>query len=111
MITKQILEKAKSFLEKGWTRCAYARSENLLNVAPDSPQAVCWCALGAIEAAYLILDVRISYKFKAANLLAEAINLGREYKATIPSWNDCICSSKEEMLHTFDKAIELASKI
>jgi hypothetical protein len=35
-----------------WTRHAYARNSDGLPTDPEAPDAVCWCALGAIHRCY-----------------------------------------------------------
>lgn len=46
----RLLERAKGFIERGWTRGAYARDENGDGVGSRNPTAVCWCAAGALSA-------------------------------------------------------------
>ena len=48
---KAILLGAAVLVEKGWTQWRFAADEQGVVVSPESPRAVCWCAVGAIRRA------------------------------------------------------------
>jgi hypothetical protein len=47
----EILERAKGYLEKGWTRNVQAVDGGGFTCSPTSPEAARWCAEGALAAA------------------------------------------------------------
>jgi len=51
MSTRDLLIAARARIEKPehWTQGCYARASDGSEVLPESPNAVCWCALGAIR--------------------------------------------------------------
>ena len=46
-----LLECAAGFVEQGWCKEANARTATRAPTSPESPNATCWCAAGAIHAA------------------------------------------------------------
>jgi hypothetical protein len=51
----EILQKAKEILSKpgAWLKRTYARTETGISTWGHSPNAVCWCAIGAVQKATL----------------------------------------------------------
>jgi len=47
-MTKATLEHAASLIEKGWCQGAFAKDKNGKPVVAASPEAVAWCAAGAV---------------------------------------------------------------
>jgi hypothetical protein len=52
--TREILIAARAKIERPecWTKGKYARDKDGESVTPNSRSAVCWCAIGAVHAAY-----------------------------------------------------------
>lgn len=48
---KDLLLEAANLVDRGWTQHAYARGKDRYPIDPQSPDAVCWCALGAMRSA------------------------------------------------------------
>lgn len=47
-VVAKVLGDAKSLVESGWTKDTLARNESGYPVAPGSPEATCWCLVGAL---------------------------------------------------------------
>lgn len=97
----EYIKKARAKIDEGWTQNAYARTAKGTACGACDPSARSWCAEGAlIHAAggnsvkYLTL-----YKIVVSRLA------NNRYK-TLPSWNDDLCETKEEVLVGFDRVIK-----
>ncbi len=71
-------------MEKGWTQRAFARHINGNSIGYNSKNAVCFCVIGAILAAYKNEDDAIK---KLSNFLV----------IDIAAWNDDPARTKEEV--------------
>ena len=89
----QILEQGRDRIAKGWCQLHEAKDEKGNPCAPDSIQAVRWCAVGAIKN---YLWPRAS--FQAQYLLNQAAGMD------IAGYNDS--STQEAVLNVFSFAIE-----
>jgi len=99
---QELLKRAQMRIAQGWTQDQMARDSADRVCDPDSKDAVCWCALGAIRA-----EGRTPTGGAAERRLAEVI--GREslfwtYEI-VTEWNDALDRTKEEVLTTFDRAM------
>ena len=47
----RVLDRAAAYVDRGWTQRAKARNADGDSWSPHSPDATCWCALGAVQAA------------------------------------------------------------
>lgn len=110
MTAREILILARGYIEKGWCRGQFARTEDGEGALAVSEDARSWCALGAIERATFEVPMQ-SYASRGAaeRLLREAAGVRSDFDATT-AWNDDPERTKEEVLAAFDKAIELASQ-
>ena len=95
MKTKDVLVKARSLVEKGWTQGVAARNDYGYHVEPTDSDACYWCATGAIQAV-LPKDVLFS---DYCDLLAS------EAPYDIVLFNDDADTTKEDILKVYDKAI------
>jgi len=94
----EILIAAREKIERGWTQKTYARSADGDSVAYNSPEAVCWCSIGAICA----VDIsRVGER--AMNILADAIEVA---PSRLTEWNDAPERSQDEVIIAFGWAIE-----
>jgi hypothetical protein len=111
----EVLRAARKRIEdpKRWTRGAFARTKDgVLLVDPTAPDAVCWCAHGAIEAE---AKARALGTFPATALVEEAggghvfqINDGSLPAGYSERHPRKAPARHRLVLATFDKAIELA---
>ena len=107
MIAKEILIAARakidtpSKLAKGW----FATDVNGVRVSSSSPNAVCFCSLGAVYSCDEAPEGSLYHTpetMKAVSLLEAALGSWK-----IPYFNDN--STHAEVLELFDKAIALAT--
>ena len=96
--------RAKIASEELWTKDTYARNRSGYPCVPTSPDAVVWCALGAL---YFISDSRWTMDKEAVRLLEE--QLPREFK-NIVRYNDYPDTKHEDVLDLYDRAIHTAKK-
>ncbi len=100
---RDILVAARALIERPerWTQGAYRRDAE--GDKCDEDHAVCWC----VEGAMLHVSNRYSYEYHNAHRLlvvATGTSLtGAEH------WNDWPSRTHQQVLATFDRAIELAS--
>ena len=119
--TRKILEAAREDIRRGWCRHATARDANGMRIAdPTSPDAESWCAVGAIEREMSIHGehrTRIEPGFHYGHPALEALlcalpDIRADYLLTpyadLVGFNDDPNVSKEDVLATFDRAIESA---
>lgn len=108
MNTKELLTKAKELISdpNKWTKESFARNKDNKPVEYLSPDATCFCAIGAIR--------KVGYSNESfTKTLPAEIKLQREVQkntifAEVASFNDFLLTTHEEVLHLFDKAIEAA---
>ena len=100
MTPTEILIAAREKIEQGWTQKTYARSEDGDSVAYNSPDAICWCAVGAICAVDSSLSSAVD---RATKILAETIEISR---SSLTEWNDAPDRTQDEVLIAFGWAIE-----
>lgn len=98
MTTLEILKAARAKIVQGWTQDEVARDSNGQCVAPDSPYAVCWCAIGAVRA---VADRKTVEGQDALYLLREAI----PQECSIAYYNDSFARTADEILAVYDEAI------
>ena len=108
MNAKEILVAARKLIEKeeNWTKGGYARNSKGLLVADcTGPEAVCWCALGALrnvtKTGPLDYSVGAGARFEAIVKLLELIP---RYDG-LAEWQDEPERTHAEVLALFDKAI------
>lgn len=106
MSVKKILQKARKLIAKGWTQGAFARNDRGWSVGNNSPDAQCFCAVGAIRTAAGWDGNAPMGEYREA---LSAVRAATGSRLPIPSWNDNAKRTKEDVLAAFDKAIE-ASK-
>ena len=93
---KQLLQKARALIEDPahWTQGALARDSAGNEVFPNSPQAVCFCAEGALACAF---EGTFDLKERAGRYL--------DIETEKPLWTFNDSHTHEEVLNAFDKAI------
>lgn len=108
MNTKELLQRARPFIEKGWTQDTMARDKRGLSVPFQSSRAVCWCLQGAMfvqtEHGASVDDICAALSFLAKLLPVERKN-GDTPSTQVARFNDHIIKSKEEALEWLDRAI------
>ena len=100
MTSADILRAARARIAdpKNWTTNHFAKTRSGMHVFGDSPYAVCWCAIGALQAEGK------GYCTAEGDLLHSA---SRELFGSDPEWiNDN--GDHPAVLRIYDRAIELA---
>lgn len=110
MTPLDILKTARQLLaEKGWTQFSYARDANSNMCDPTSPNAACYCSLGALQAA-----ARVPEHECRTPELEEALTLlysGLPSHESVVHFNDSVLRKREEVLELFSKAIAKAEEL
>ena len=89
--------KAIDYVRKGWTQGKFALDKNGWPELSTSPFAVCWCAVGAINAAY---DHTSQNEYNEACNKLELV-IGQQ---DITKWNDNPSRTHEEVIEAFERA-------
>lgn len=98
-----ILTFARKRVAKGWTQGVLARDETGKEVRPSSPKAVCWCMSGALNAVKPYSKGEPATRNAVSNILNSITRPANGYV----SWNDAPQRTQEEVLHIFDRAIDM----
>jgi hypothetical protein len=91
------LDDARALIEKGWCQKDYAQDRCGSGIWYDDPQAVCYCAVGAIRA--------VCGEDEIADVAERTVE-GVVGAASLISWNDK--HTQAEVIEAFRKAAELA---
>jgi hypothetical protein len=103
----EVLTKARDILEDmGWTKRYLAREINNISVKTDSPQATCFCSLGALAKA----KGRRSYSAECLFQRACRIQLSEAMDLNIIGTNDDEETRLIHVLMAFDFAILMAKE-
>lgn len=103
LTTKQVLIGARALVAAGWTQEVYATDEHGTNVDPLSSSACRFCCLGAIARVMEIADVGNG---QLADDVPATVSLEKAAGRNIPSFNDALGRTKEQVLAVFDQAID-----
>ena len=107
MKPSELLTKAKAVIAdpKHWTQDVYAKDAKGQSTGPSTPDAVCWCSLGALHA---VAHEENTYntRFAATRYLAR-VSAECGY-SDVSDFNDN--SSHETVMRAWDKAIKLAKE-
>lgn len=99
-----VLRDAAELVNRGWTQGDYARDAAGHEVDPRDPEAVCWCAQGAIWKAGCTAE------FQAISVLCTHINdTPGWYVDTVIAWNDHPDRTAEEVATTMRECAELVA--
>lgn len=105
---KKVLKRAAKVIERGWTQRALAKDDLGQRVLPESENAVCWCAYGAIDRAAVELGVDVESEV-ALNAESLASSLAWErYRTSLPGFNDRVAKSGEEVAKLLKDAAKKA---
>lgn len=101
MKPSEILAKAADLIapEGAWTQGSYALSANGDTAPPEDPEAVCWCASGAI--------LRVAPSEDAARV-ARRIVMETNQLFSLGQWNDRPSRTQAEVVAALRKASDLA---
>lgn len=106
-----VLKRALSKIKKNWIQGASARNKKGDVVPTHSPNAVSFCAVGAIQASIPLSFGNYFIKLGCFKLLEKAKSIYSTNPIdSIIAWNDVHGRTKEEVIKTFEKAIKLALK-
>ncbi len=118
MNTLELLREGKVRITQGWCQQAYARTKDDHNREPGSPQAVKWCAAGALGFHRYAQDEGSRNAWgEAMDMLADSIGPRADIfdsavfaspvgENRVLSWNDLEGTTQDEVLETYDRAIE-----
>lgn len=108
MTLKEILLKARTYIEKGWTQASHAKNSEGRHVPPTHPNAVCWCLEGAVVA-QRETGVSLDDFILAMVALADQIPMESRRSGTVGEqvtfFNDNGITTQQEALEWLDKAI------
>lgn len=99
MTTLEVLQGARTRIERGWAQGAYATNAHGKPVSSNAPEARAWCLSGAIR---VVGGDQFSESYKLLQRCAST--------QVLCEWNDASHRTKEEVLAVLDKAIAEASK-
>lgn len=103
-----IAREAARLVEQGWTRYALARNAEGKYVPPESPEAVQWCVVGAIERADMgiLYDSEACYEWRVPGVIAglywylcpvEQEDYASEHAAVV-RWNNEVVEGPAEVI-------------
>jgi hypothetical protein len=112
---KQLLIEAKALIEKpeNWTRGVMARGKAGVEVAPESPEATCFCAMGALYRASkdqwnrgALYRASKDQWDRLAHIRAErTLREHAHGHLFISEFNDDLKTMHQDIMNLFDKAI------
>ena len=113
---EQLLTLAKGYIEQGWCQWFHAKDANEKRCDVNSPDAITWCATGAIIRAtnethfqHLTNKEKCVIANKALNALTDSIyDIYAFLYISAAKWNDQPSRTKAEVLEIYDHAIEKA---
>lgn len=112
-----VLREARNILSKrgAWTTKVMARDANNERTTPDSPSAVCFCAMGAVRRAAYTLAPRMVFTeseeffYRVWTLLTARgkQEWARRHRSrfVLTDWNDMKSRRKEHVISLFDRVI------
>ena len=107
---RKILAESKRLLEeKGWTKGVYARDAEGTQVSCVDSTATCFCMLGAINRVVNTLTGKYTRLPAEETFAIDALVTYLRDSGTatdIPTFNDTVATSVEEVAAAFDKAAE-----
>lgn len=102
--TRDVLRKARGYIEQGWTQGAYARDDAFEPVEFNNRRAVCFCAVGAVSRAAHDLGTGSAGSEAALEELSGHC-ADEMYADVLHEHNDKVLNSQAEALAWFDRAI------
>ena len=107
MKPSELLIKAKAVIAdpKHWTQDVYAKDAKGHHTGPSTPDAVCWCSVGALDKVAHEENAYSTHLTTAGYLDVVSDECGY---SGIPDFNDN--SSHEAVMKAWDKAIKLAKE-
>lgn len=107
-----VLLKARDILNdpKAWCKGTFARDKNEKKASPYDPDACQFCATGAILKAESEYDLSSANGLYAEEIIEQQLPCTRKFGG-IPSYNDALVRTHEEILALFDRAIVAASQL
>lgn len=109
-----VLEDIKAKILQGWCRLDFAEDELGYEIDPTSERACRWCIMGAAKAVTHLHPHPQAFK-KVRTLLHQAVLQVKTKKPTLEGWdiseyNDAPGTTREDIIHVIDLAIEKAPK-
>ncbi len=107
MKTSEVLKFGLEQIQRGWTIRAFARDANFQPVGLESPNTVCWCAVGAL---YQKIKNPYSEQLKEALSILDSVIREQNSTLSILHWNDQPGRTKEQVIAVYRAAIEKAEQ-
>lgn len=101
---------------KNWTKGYYARDAGGNPIGEDSPEAVCWCAAGALQSCLVIIaagNIRRNYNIRNHALEFLHLSMPSDFDVnlfSIAGFNDAPETTHADVMAAYDRAIALAEK-
>ncbi len=111
MTAKDILLGAADLVGKGWVKGAYATDAKGKTTDIDRPEAINFCAVGAMRRATLDLGIDDGVAYSAARLVAHKVVCTRQSEdgiayGTIAEYNDSVGRTQADIVALFKEAAE-----
>lgn len=112
MTTHELLKKARTYVVQGWCVGAPAKTLSGMICHAKHPDAVSWCALGALWAPLPDFNASILEATNSQRLITEACNILKALSGEeeIFDYNDAPGRTKEDILELLDQAIAIAER-
>ena len=113
MKASEVIIKARSLIEAGWTQGASARDKHGARKNIRDDNATHFCALGAVNRVLYKVEMTeeewVKLRHRVVQHLGNAMNAKRdELGSGIVTWNDRSDTTKEDVLHAFSVALDQA---
>ena len=109
--TIDYLREARKLIERGWTQGSSGRDINGAGCASFSPEAIEWCAVGALNVVNAVVrDDDFRCVIRAEDALNKAVqSIFPARAASVLRYNDLPGTTKADILLVFDTAIRMES--
>ena len=99
-----VLERAKKRVTQGWIQFFLAKTKNNLPVVGCHPDAIKWCALGALEGSTKDGDL---WDWGSEASAAQSFIEDHVLHRNLVTWNNDPKRTQEEVVDLFDRAIKM----
>jgi hypothetical protein len=107
---REVFQEARARITRGWTRVVAARDKQGNGVAASDPEAVCWCALGAVRAAMGAIDLDMTLISDTLGDLYRGALVETGFR-TVVGFNDTLTTTVDDVLAFFDRILAMIALI